>query len=181
MFCFLRLMFGLPLRLFRSRRDLLLENLILRQQLSVLKRRNRRPRLSAIDKLFWVAVQRLWFRWRNSLIVVTPEIDVRWHRAGFRFYWSFISRRRSPGGRKRISNELRDLIFKMVAENPTWGAPRIHGELLALGFDISERTVSHWVSLPRTRFVFQHLMLRLPATRLQKYDCRLLLAAVDSA
>jgi putative transposase len=70
---------------------------------------------------------------------------VRWHRAGFRLYWSWLSRTRRVGGRRPLTKELRDLIYRMVAENPTWGAPRIHGELLKLGFDISERTVSRWV------------------------------------
>ena len=79
------------------------------------------------------------------LVIVTPETVVRWHRAGFRLYWNWISRHRNVLGRKRISKELRELIFHMVAENPTWGAPRIHGELLKLGFDVSERTVSRWV------------------------------------
>jgi len=79
------------------------------------------------------------------LVIVTPETVVRWHRTGFRLYWRWLSRNRKAFGRKRISNELRDLIFRMVAENPIWGAPRIHGELLKLGFDIAERTVSRWV------------------------------------
>jgi len=70
---------------------------------------------------------------------------VRWHRAGFRLYWSFISRVRKRVGRERLSQELRDLIFRMVAENPTRGAPRIHGELLMLGFDVSERSISRWM------------------------------------
>jgi hypothetical protein len=70
---------------------------------------------------------------------------VRWHRAGFRLYWKWISCNPTALGRKRVSKELRELIFRMVAENPTWGAPRIHGELLKLGFDLSERTVSRWV------------------------------------
>ena len=78
-------------------------------------------------------------------MLVTPETVVRWHRAGFRLYWSWISRASHAVGRKPISREVRELIFRMVAENPTWGAPRIHGELLELGFVISERTVSRWV------------------------------------
>jgi putative transposase len=76
------------------------------------------------------------------LLVVTPETVVRWHRAGFRLYWRLISRVRKPAGRRRVSKEVQDLIFRMVAENPTWGAPRIHGELLMLGFGVSERTIS---------------------------------------
>jgi hypothetical protein len=68
-----------------------------------------------------------------------------WHRAGFRLYWAWVSRVRHVGGRKRLSKEVRALVFRMVAENPTWGAPRIHGELLKLGFDVSERSVSRWI------------------------------------
>jgi putative transposase len=79
------------------------------------------------------------------LLVVTPETVVRWHRAGFRFYWRMISRSRKPAGRRRVSKEVQDLIFRMVEENPTWGAPRIHGELLMLDFDVSERTISRWM------------------------------------
>ena len=95
--------------------------------------------------MFWVVARRLLPKWKQALIIVTPETVARWHRAGFRLYWNWISRHRNVLGRKRISKELRELIFRMVAENPTWGAPRIHGELLKLGFDVSERTVSRWV------------------------------------
>jgi hypothetical protein len=145
MFRFPRLWLGAILRLFRSRQDLLVENLALRQQLSIFKRRNRRPKLAALDKLFWVLARRFWSDWKKSLLVVAPETVVRWHRAGFRLYWSMISEIRKRVGRRRISREVRDLIFRMVAENPTWGAPRIHGELLMLGFDVSERSISRWM------------------------------------
>jgi putative transposase len=132
-------------RLFRTRRSLWLENLVLRQQLAVLKRKHPRPRLIGFDKLFWVLARKYWPRWKQALIVVSPETVVRWHREGFRLYWAWLSRHPICFGRKRISKELRELIFRMVAENPTWGAPRIHGELQMLGFDVSERTVSRWV------------------------------------
>jgi putative transposase len=145
MFRTLLLWFGTLARVFRSRRELVVENLILRQQLVVLKRRYPRPKLKMVDKLFWLGVRRFWSGWKESLIVVTPDTVVRWHRAGFRLYWKLISRARRAAGRKRLPKETRDLIFKMVAENPTWGAPRIHGELLMLDFDISERTVSRWM------------------------------------
>jgi len=79
------------------------------------------------------------------LILVQPETVVRWHRAGFKLYWTWLSRHRKCAGRKCVNKELRELIFRMVAENPTWGAPRIHGELKMLGFDISERTVLRWM------------------------------------
>ena len=141
-----RLLLGLFWRFFHSRRDLLLENLALRQQLLTLKRRKPRPRIARLDRLFWIAVRRLWPKWKQALVIVTPETVVRWHRAGFGLYWNWVSRHRIAFGRRQISGELRELIFRMAAENPTWGAPRIHGELLKLGFDISERTVSRWVS-----------------------------------
>ena len=136
---------GSLLRIFRNRQDLIFENFVLRQQLTVLKRRRPRPALNLFDKFFWVAISRLWSRWKQAVIMVTPETVVRWHRAGFRMYWRLISRVREPVGRRPTPKELRELIFRMVAENPTWGAPRIHGELLMLGFDISERTISRWM------------------------------------
>jgi len=139
------LSFASLFRLFRRRGNLVLENLVLRQQLAVLKRRRPRPHLQLMDKVFWVAVGRFWPRWKQSLIVVTPETVVRWHRAGFRMYWRLISRVRRSAGRKPTPKQVRELIFRMVRENPTWGAPRIHGELLMLGFDLSERTISRWM------------------------------------
>jgi len=132
-------------RCFHSRRALLLENLVLRQQLAVLKRKHPRPRLRPFDKLFWVLARRFWSGWKQALMVVSPETVVGWHRTGFRLYWSAISKTRCVLGRKRISKQVRDLIFRMVVENLTWGAPRIHGELLMLGFDVSERTISRWM------------------------------------
>jgi putative transposase len=139
------LLAGAIRRLFDTHRRLLLEHLALRQQLAVLKRRHPRPRLAAFDKLFWVLVRRFWSGWQQALIIVSPETVVRWHKSGFALYWQAISRARRIVGRRRISKEVRDLIFRMVAENPTWGAPRIHGELLTLGFDVSERTISRWM------------------------------------
>src|SRR5712692_1706291 len=139
------LLVGGFLRLFRTRRKLLLENLALRQQLAALRRRHPRPRLTALDKLFWVLARRFWSGWKQALIVVSPVTVVRWHRSGFALYWRAISTARRTVGRRRISKEVRDLIFRMVSENSTWGAPRIHGELLMLGFHVSERTISRWM------------------------------------
>ena len=130
---------------FSAREDLILENLALRQQVLALHAQRPRRRLTASHKLFWVVLRKLWARWKRPLILVTPRTVVGWHRAGFRLYWKWLSRPRSAGGRKRISEEIRTLIFRMVAENPTWGAPGIHGELLKLDFDVSEPTVSRWV------------------------------------
>ena len=103
---------------FRSRRDLLLENVALRQQLSIIIRKQTRRRLTLPDKLFWIALSRFWSGWKRALLIVQPETVVRWHRAGFKLYWKWISRKRGRLGRKPTSKELRELIFRMVAENP---------------------------------------------------------------
>src|ERR1035441_5178430 len=137
----LRLLVVLFSRCICSRRDLLLENLALRQQLRVLERRHPKPRFATSDKLFWVILRRLWPRWKRVLTLVQPETVVRWHRAGFKLYWTRLSRHRTSAGRKCVSKQMRDLIFRMVAENPTWGAPRILRGLKILGFEVSERTV----------------------------------------
>jgi transposase InsO family protein len=127
----------------RSQREFALENLALRQQLAVLKRRTKRPKLSTADRAFWVVLSRLWPDWRHALILVKPETVIGWHRKGFKLYWTWKSRNRS--GRPRIDPEIRSLIRRMARENPTWGAPRIHGELRMLGFDVSEATVSRYM------------------------------------
>jgi putative transposase len=122
-------------------------NLALRQQLAVWKSRERRPRLTEMDRIFWVLLSRLWTGWRQSLQLVRPATVVGWHRQGFRRYWAWKSRRRS--GRPVISTELRDLIRRMSYANPLWGAPRIHGELLKLGVTVSQATVSKYMVRPR--------------------------------
>src|SRR6516165_7758473 len=96
-------------------------------------------------KVLLQALRTFWSGWRNPLVLVTPRSVVNWHGAGFRLYWIWISRFRRVGGRKGVSKEVRALIFRMIAESPTWGAPRIHGELLKLGFEVSERSVSRWI------------------------------------
>jgi putative transposase len=145
MFGFVGLCLGMVVRLFRGRRSLLLENLALRQQLVAMKRRHPRPSLDPFDKLFWVIARRIWSAWKHSLLIVTPETVVRWHRTGFHMYWRLISRVRRQVGRKPTPKEIRDLIIRMVVDNPTWGAPRVHGELRMLGFELCERTISRWM------------------------------------
>src|SRR5262249_14090852 len=125
---------------FKRRRNLALENLALRQQLAVFKRRHPRPKLQPTDRLFWVWLSKLWTDWQAALIIVKPETVIAWHRQTFRFYWRWLSRRKCVG-RPRVSAEVRTLIKQMTQANPLWGAPRIHGELLKLGIDISERSV----------------------------------------
>ena len=88
-------------------------------------------------------LRQFWSSWKSVLIVVKPDTVVGWHRAGFRWYWRWKSRRRR--GRPRITPEIREVIVRLAEENTGWGAPKIHGELLKLGFDISERTVARYL------------------------------------
>jgi transposase InsO family protein len=141
----LRLLLILLIRSFSSRRNLLLENLALRQQLAVLARKHPQPRVAVHERIFWIVMRRFWSRWKQALLIVQPETVVRWHRAGFKLYWQWLSRKRVRAGRRPTNKELRELIFRTVAENPTWGAPRILGELRMFGFDIAERTVLRWI------------------------------------
>jgi transposase InsO family protein len=129
----------------RSRHDLGLEILALRQQVAVFQRRYPRARLKLRDRLFWVALSSIWNRWTEALIVVKPETVVGWHRAGFRLYWRLRSRA-SRLGRRKIDAETFEAIKLMALENPRWGAPKIHGELLKLGFQVAERTVSRYLA-----------------------------------
>jgi len=131
----------------RGRAALQAEILALRHQLLVLQRSNRqRLRLNAADRLFWVWLLRLWKEWRSALLIVKPETVLAWHRKGFRLYWSWKSRR--DGGRPAVSREVRDLIRRMSLAN-RGGAPRIHGELLKLGIEVSQATVAKY--MVRTR------------------------------
>jgi transposase InsO family protein len=142
---FLRHLIGWIFGILLAREDLILENLALRQQLLALHTKRPRRQLSTVHKMFWIVLRKLWSGWEESLVLVTPRTVVAWHRAGFRLYWKWLSRAQRIGGRKRVSQEIRALIFRMAAENPTWGAPRIHGELIKLGFVLSEPTVSRWL------------------------------------
>ena len=126
---------------FVFRTNLALEILALRQQVAVLKRKRPRPKLNCMDRLFWTVLRKLWSRWAEVLLIVKPETVVGWHRAGFRLYWRWRSRG-PAGGRHRLTLEVRELIQRMAQENTGWGAPKIHGELLKLGFVLSERSVS---------------------------------------
>jgi hypothetical protein len=123
----------------------MVENLALRQQLAVFKQKRSRPRLRPAERMFWVFLRQVWRNWANALIVVKPETVVGWQRQGFKLFWRWISRAKKVG-RPRIPREVQELIRRMARENG-WGAPRIHGELLKLGFVIDERTVSRY--LPR--------------------------------
>src|SRR5580698_3268555 len=128
---------------FRSRGDTALEVLALRQQVAVLKRKRPRPRLNGLDRYFWTTLRHVWSRWTEVLVIVKPETVIGWHRAGFRLYWRWRSRPR--GGRPKISEEIRGLVRRLAEENPGWGAPKIHGELLKLGVTVSERSVARYL------------------------------------
>ena len=126
----------------RCRHDLATENLALRQQLAVMKYQCSRPRLTDTDRFFWVLLSRIWSDWHAALHIVKPETVVRWHRQGFRDYWCWKSRHR---GRPKADPKIRELIRRMCRANPLWGAPRVHGELLKLGIEVSETTVSKYM------------------------------------
>ena len=131
--------------LFKSRSRLEAENLFLRHQLNIaLRRARRRPRLRASDRILLIWMTRLWPSLLGAVRVVQPETILRWHRAGFRMFWRWKSRNRA--GRPRIDRGLRDLIRRMSRENPLWGASRIHGELLMLGFEVAQSTVSKYMA-----------------------------------
>ena len=130
--------------LFKSRRRLEAENLFLRHQLNIaLRRTPPRPRLHGSDRALLVWMTRIWPSLLDISRVVKPETILRWHRSGFKTYWRWKSRNRA--GRPKVGRELRDLIRRMGRENPLWGAPRIHGELLMLGFEVAQSTVSKYM------------------------------------
>ena len=126
--------------------DLAAEVLALRQQLALLVRQVPRVRARTSDRLFLAVLVSLWPDWRRALLVVRPETVIRWHRLGFRLLWRFKSR---PHGRPPIDAPLRLLIREMAFANPTWGAPRIHGELLKLGHSVAQSTVARYLPVRR--------------------------------
>jgi putative transposase len=131
----------------RGHRAVALENLALRQQLAAWTRSGTRPPLRTRDRLFWVELAHAWRDWRTALIVVQPQTVVRWHRQWLRRQWTRSARARP--GRPRTDAAIRTLVSQMAAANALWGAPRIHGELLKLGLEVSERTISRLLRRPR--------------------------------
>ena len=127
----------------RSRQDLVLENLVLRQKLPVHERPDRRPRLTSADRRFWSTLARRWDAWRSHILIVQPPTVVRWHRTAWRHYWTRRSRHRRSG-RPRISPRTRALIQQMARESPTWGATQIVGALQLLEITVSRTTVRRY-------------------------------------
>ena len=135
---------GMVRALLLPRDTLVAENLALRQQLAVLQRTAKRPRLRYRDRIFWVWLSKLWGDWRSVLVIVQPETVTRWHRHGFRLYWRWKSRT-AKRGRPKIDAEIRNLIRKMSRENRTCGAPRIQSELHLLGHMVAKATVEKYM------------------------------------
>jgi hypothetical protein len=136
----------------RTRTALVLESIALRHQIPVLEgSRTRRPCFRRFDRLLWILLSRWWPQWRESLMVIRAETVLRWRRNGWSAIWGYRSRGRWRGGRPRVSREVRGLITRMARDNFLWGAPRIHGELLMLGFSVSQATVSRYLPAPSRR------------------------------
>ncbi len=135
------------LALLRRRQEQAIVELALRQQLAVHVQKCARPKLSPLDRAFWVALSRFWSRWKDALVIVSPETVVRWHRRGFRSYWRSISK---PGpGRPPVSEEVQALIRRLATEN-SWRARKIQAELSKLGFRVSLATVSRYLPKAET-------------------------------
>ena len=129
---------------FKSRAALQVENLALRHQLGVLHRSVKRPKLTSADRLLLAWLCDVWNDWRSALVIAKPETVIAWHRKGFRLFWTWKVRC-GQLGRPAVPKDVRELIRKMSRENPLWGAPRIHGELLKLGIDIGETSVAKYM------------------------------------
>jgi putative transposase len=129
-------------------RSLVFENLALRQQLAVYHRTRPKPTVRWPDRLFWVGLRLAWPDWKSASVIVRPATVIAWHRRGFAWYWT--RRSRPKGGRPQVDTDVRHLTREMARANPLWGAPRIHGELLKLGFAVSERTISRLMPRRRT-------------------------------
>jgi hypothetical protein len=142
---FLKLVLHSGGSLFKSRARLEAENLVLRHQLNLLRRKApKRLRLTSADRLLFVWLYRFLPSTLDAITIIKPETVIRWHRCGFRWYWRWKSRPR--GGRPRVAAEIRDLVRQMSLVNPLWGAPRIHGELLKLGIEVAQSTVAKYLA-----------------------------------
>jgi transposase InsO family protein len=131
----------------RDRAELAAENLALRQQLTVLQRKSKRPTLRKGDRFFWAILSQIWTGWRSAIVIVQPDTVVRWHRTGFRLFWRWKSR--AKRGRPKVDAEIRKLIRRMSNENPLWGTPRIQAELALLGYVVADSTIDKYRIRPR--------------------------------
>jgi putative transposase len=142
------------LKFFNSRAQLQLEIVFLRKQVERLTRTSPRPRFRPSDRFFFSVLTSIFSSWKSALLIIKPETVIRWHQEGFTLYWRWKSR--SELGRPKIPQEQINLIKQIANENPLWGAPRIHGEMLKLGFNISESTVLRYLPKKPKRTTGQH-------------------------
>jgi len=150
----IRSLLSFCLGFFKSRTQLQLEIAYLRKQLEILTRTSPKPRLRHSDRFFFSVLTNILSSWKNTLLIIKPETVIKWHQQGFKLYWKWKSRPKS--GRPKIPQEQIDLIKRIADENPLWGAPRVHGEILKLGFNISESTVLRYVPKKPGRTTGQH-------------------------
>ena len=180
MWSLLKALVGALVAVFRPRASLVLENLALRQQLSILHRATPRPALRPIDRAFWVVLSRAWSRWRDVLAIVKPATVIAWHRRGFARFWAWKSRRI---GRPPLGDELVALIERMADENPTWSRRRIAMELGKLGHAVDKDTVAKYMPKPSERprrppsqtwkaFMRNHLVGTIASTSRQRDQAR---------
>jgi putative transposase len=132
------------LDLFQSRAALQLEIIALRHQLGVLQRSVKRPKLTPADRLLWAWLSTVWEDWKSGVFIMKASTVLGWHHKGFRLFWTWKIRR-GKRGRPSVPKQVRELIRTMSRDNPLWGAPRIHGELLKLGIEIGETSVSKYL------------------------------------
>ena len=137
------------LNLFKSKTQLQLENLFLRKQLEIYNRSNKRSVIKRSDRVFFSLSKRVLNNWKENLVIVKPETIIKWHRQGFKLFWKIKSSHK--GGRERIDIEARKVIIQIAEENRSWGIPRIHGEIVKLGFTISQSTVFRYLQNLRRR------------------------------
>src|SRR5258708_1016558 len=133
---------------FRPRACIVAENLALRQQLAVLRRKKPRPRLVPIDRAFWILLSRIWSKWADALAIVKPATVIAWHRRGFAWFWTRKSR---PVGRPPLAPDVVSLIAQIARENPLWSRRRIANELAKLGYRLDKNTVAKYMPKPAPR------------------------------
>jgi hypothetical protein len=134
---------------FKNKIQLVLEVIVLAKQLEIYQRTDPKLNIKRTDRIFFSLMKDLLSNWKERLFIVKPDTVIKWHRSAFKFYWRLKSKRK--GGRPKVSREVIALIKQMANENPDWGAPRIHGELMKLGFNICESTVQRYMPKKRNR------------------------------
>ena len=126
---------------FKSKIQLKLEVLFLTKQIEILQRIS--PKIKITDRIFFIVMMNLFSNWKDRIFIIKPDTLIRWHRKGFRIFWKRKTKN-NKGGRPKINKEVIELLKQMVIENPLWGVPRVHGELLKLGYDVSQSTVQRY-------------------------------------